>query len=170
MGAAYQKLPEQSVASLGDAFLRIALARLVLARHETQISAHGATRPEPRRIFEGEHEGQGCERPYPVYLLQKLRLRVELARHALQLTVVLLDVSRHRGDSLEQGFEGRPQRLRHVRARLLVESGRRALGQTSPEGLGRPPKVVDELGSCLDERLARADDRQMSLGSLASVF
>lgn len=56
----------------------VAFARLVLARHETEVGAHGAAPLESPRVFQGEHEGQSRECSYPVNLSQQFRLQVDL--------------------------------------------------------------------------------------------
>ena len=53
---------------------------------------------------------------------------------------------------------------------LLVEARRRALGQAVSERFHRPAHVVDHLGAATDQRLARMDYRQVSLGVAASVL
>jgi hypothetical protein len=57
-----------------------------------------------------------------------------------------------------------------VLADLAVEALGAALGQASTEGLDRPAHVVDELGPRPDQRLARADDRQVGLRGLSSML
>src|SRR5215204_3269534 len=65
MGAAYQKTPEHLVALSRDAFLWIALTRLVFGGCQTQVSAHLPALFEALRILQGEHEGQSRKCPYP---------------------------------------------------------------------------------------------------------
>src|SRR5919112_2097424 len=53
---------------------------------------------------------------------------------------------------------------------LFVEARRRALGQAVSERFHRPAHVVDHLGAATDQRLARMDYRQVSLGVTAPVL
>jgi hypothetical protein len=57
-----------------------------------------------------------------------------------------------------------------LRAMLLSEAPRRTLGEAMPERLEGSPNVVDELRTRADQRLTRADDRQVSLEVLTAVF
>ena len=50
-----------------------------------------------------------------------------------------------------------------------MEAPGRALGQPSTKGLDRSSDVVYKLRAAPDQRLARTDDRQMSLGVFTSV-
>jgi hypothetical protein len=51
-----------------------------------------------------------------------------------------------------------------------VEARRRALGQAISERFHRPADVIDHLGAATDQRLARMDHRQVSLGLTAPVL
>jgi hypothetical protein len=53
------------------------------------------------------------------------------------LPVVLADAIRERADLLQDGPEGRHERLRNVSGRFVVEAPCGALGQAGPEGLDR---------------------------------
>src|SRR5215207_1194691 len=86
-----------------------------------------------------------------------------------QLSLVVADTLRKRADRLQDGSESRPKRLGNVLGRSLVEAPGRALGQASPEGLDRAPNVVYQLRASIHQRLARTDDRQMSLGVFTPV-
>jgi hypothetical protein len=57
-----------------------------------------------------------------------------------------------------------------LRAMLLSEAPRRTLGQAMSERLEGSPNVVNELRTRADQRLTRADDRQVSLEVLTAVF
>jgi hypothetical protein len=51
---------------------------VVSSRHKPQVCSHGSAFLEAVGILQGEHEGQGCERPDPLDLAQELGLRVVL--------------------------------------------------------------------------------------------
>jgi hypothetical protein len=53
---------------------------------------------------------------------------------------------------------------------LLSEAPRRTLGQAMSDRLEGSPNVVNELRTRADQRLTRADDRQVSLEVLTAVF
>ena len=77
MGTAYQQLPQHLVALLGDAFLTgVPVPRLIPGGYEPKVRAHGAAPLEAVGFLQGEHEGQGRERPDPFDLAQELGLRI----------------------------------------------------------------------------------------------
>jgi hypothetical protein len=69
-----------------------------------------------------------------------------------------------------QRLKGRPECLGDVLDDLVVEAHSRALERPSPKGLHSSPNVVNELRAATNQRLARADYGQVSLGVLTTVF
>jgi hypothetical protein len=57
-----------------------------------------------------------------------------------------------------------------LRAMLLSEAPHRTLGEAMSDRLEGSPNVVNELRTRADQRLTRADDRQVSLEVLTAVF
>ena len=78
MSAAHQELPQHLVSFLGDVPLRIPISRLILGRHESQISPYAATLCESLRVFQGHHEGERGKRPDPLDLAQEIRFWIVL--------------------------------------------------------------------------------------------
>ena len=85
----------------------IPVPRLVGGGHEPQVRPHRATLFEAVGILQGEHEGQGRERPDPLYLPQQICFWVVLLADRLQLSVVVLDALRQRAYLLQDGTQGR---------------------------------------------------------------
>ena len=108
--------------------------------------------------------------PTPSTWRKRSVFRIVLLADRFQPTVNRADTLREGADRLQDGAQGRPERLGDVLGRLVVEASCRALGQLSTEGLYGSPDVVDQLRASTDQRLARADDRKMSLGVLTPVF
>ena len=90
-------------------------------------------------IFQGQHEGERRERPYPLHLAQELGFSwVALFGDLLQLPLVVSDALGERSDLPQDGFERRRKRFGDVLLGSLVEASGRALGQARPEGFDRP--------------------------------
>jgi hypothetical protein len=74
-----------------DSLLGITLPRLIFAGNQTQVSSHLPTLFEAFRVLQGEHEAQGCKRPYSLHLLQELCLWIALLGKLLQLAAVVVN-------------------------------------------------------------------------------
>jgi hypothetical protein len=88
VGALDQELPEQLLAPLGDAFLRVGLPGLALPGGEPEVGADRAAPPESGGVLQHQHEGERRDRPDAAHLPEQGGLRVELAREGLQPAVV----------------------------------------------------------------------------------
>ena len=101
---------------------------------------------------------------------QKSRLRITVCGQLLYAPVIILDLLGERADGLYYGPEYLGELGGQLALYLFVEARRRALGQAVSERFHRPAHVVDHLGTATDQRLARMDHRQVSLGVLAPVL
>src|SRR5258708_6947822 len=105
VGALDQQRTQVDVASLGDAELRVAVARLAASRPQAEITAHIATSLEAFLAAQRQDIGQRRELADPIYLDQRLCLRILRLRESFYGAVVLLDLQRHCSDLFEYGTE-----------------------------------------------------------------
>jgi hypothetical protein len=90
VGTLDQKASQVDVAGLGDAELRIAVARLTAPGSETEIATNIAALLEALLASQGQHEGQSRNMTHAVYLQQGLGLRILRLAKFLDLVIVLL--------------------------------------------------------------------------------
>src|SRR5277367_1307953 len=76
VGTLDQQASQVDVAGLGDAELRIAIARLTASGSETEIATNIATLLEAFLASQGQHEGQSRDVTHAVHLQQGLGLRI----------------------------------------------------------------------------------------------
>jgi hypothetical protein len=118
-----------------------------------------------------QDEGQRRNRPHSRNLPQQPGLlRVAFLADSLYAPLVVPDSLGQRADGLNHVFEGFGEFGGQHIGDLFVEALGGARGQTSPEGLDRPPDVVDQLRASADQRVPGADEGQMSLGLLAAML
>src|ERR1700727_1344257 len=95
VGTLDQQATEIDVASLGDAELRISVARLAASWPQAQVAANIATSLEPFLAPQRQDIRQCRELADTVDLDQRLRLRILRFSEALDGAIVMLDLHRH---------------------------------------------------------------------------
>jgi hypothetical protein len=93
-----------------------------------------------------------------------------LCGYLFEFALILPDTLFQLPDGLQQGAKSRHNLLWQVLGYFLVKTPRRALGQASPEWFHHCPDMVDQLRARVNQRLAWADERHMSLGVLTPVL
>jgi hypothetical protein len=104
-------------------------------------------------IFQSEHEGERGKRSNSLNLAQEFGLWVALFSDGFQLSIVVADTLCQRAYLIQDGSEGRPQRLWYVLRPSVVEAPRRALGQAMTEGFDRSSNVMRQPTNASRERM-----------------
>src|SRR5439155_17103702 len=106
LGRLDECLADKRVAGLRDVHLRVALARLFSAWHQTEIGRNVAASGEAGWIFEREDVDQGGNRPHSVDLAEDGRFRIA-PKHDLDLPVIFLNGPSQARDLVDSCGESR---------------------------------------------------------------
>ena len=157
VGTLYQQTSKISVASLGDAELRIAFTRLAAFRSETKVATDVSTASESTLIPECQDKRKGGDVADPMDGHHGLCLNILGLSESLNILVILLDLESHLRDLSEDRTERQLQSWRHRCLPSLREALRGRSRHTMAACLRQSTNRVDGRGSQTDKKLASAD-------------
>ena len=102
MRSLHQQPAQVQVPFLGDAQLRLALARFAALRPQAHLAAHVAAFLKPAAIFQRQHERQSDPGSDSADLLHKSGFRILFPGDLLDVPVAFPDLRAHRFDLLQQ--------------------------------------------------------------------